>query len=527
MVTTETAAHPNAGTRAGGRQARVAARRAQAKSTAVRPGLPGGTYRPLSECDMQRIHATALDILEQIGMGEAPAELKAIAVAKGCRLSDPGRLLFPRALVEDMIGIAAKELYYHGRKPGQDVHSCGARVFFATSGEAVRVVNPETGAYRPSTLVDLYDFFRMADYLEHIDFCGQTVIANDICEDARLHAINIAYAGAAGTTKPFSVSLADAGTVGDVVALWDTMLGAEGAFARAPFAAIGLCPIVSPLRFGPDTTGVLLEAARRGVPLSTCTAPQAGATAPAALAGALAQCTAEALAIVVVANLVNPGTPVDFGPWTFVADLRTGAFTGGSGEEAVLQAAAGQIARFYGLPGIVAAGMTDAKRPDYQAGYEKGLTIALSALAGSNMIGECAGMMGSLLGCSLESMLLDNDLVGAVQRTLRGIEVNDETLSFETIRESVMGAGHYFGSPQTLRLMQSEFLYPKVADRTPLSEWEYRGAPEIVATARTEVKKIMARHYPDHIDPARDRILRERFPIRLSPEEMRPGNSRW
>ena len=512
---------------AGGRHARVIARQTAGKSSAVRPGLPGGTYRPLSDLDMTRIHAAVLDILEKIGMGQAPADLIELACAKGCRMSPEGRLLFPRGLVEEMIGLAAKEIFYHGRKPGQDVHSGGNRVFFATSGEAVRVVDALTGAYRPSTLVDLYDFFRMADYLDHIDFCGQTVIANDICEDSRLHAINIAYAGAAGTTKPFSVSLADPSTVADVIDVWDTVLGAEGAFAKAPFAAIGLCPVVSPLRFGPDTTAVLIEAARRGLPISACTAPQAGATAPAALAGALAQCTAEAIAIVVVVNLIRPGSPVDFGPWTFVADLRTGAFTGGSGEEAVLQAAAGQIARFYGLPGIVAAGMTDAKRPDYQAGYEKGLTIALSAMAGSNMIGECAGMMGSLLGCSLEAMLLDNYLLGAVQRALRGIEVNDETLSFETIRETVMGPGHYLGSPQTLSLMQSEFLYPKVADRTSLSEWEYRGAQEIIATAHKAVQKIMAQHYQDHIDPARDAALRDRFPIRLGAADMRPGNTRW
>jgi trimethylamine--corrinoid protein Co-methyltransferase len=285
--------------------------------------------------------------------------------------------------------------------------------------------------------------------------------------------------------------------------------------------------VVSPLRFGQETSGVLLEAARRGLPISACTAPLAGATAPAALAGALAQCTAEAIAIVLVANLVRPGTPIDFGPWTFVADLRTGAFSGGSGEEAVLQAAAGQLARFYGLPGVVAAGMTDAKRPDYQAGYEKGLTIALSALAGGNMIAECAGMMGSLLGCSLEAMLLDNELIGAVQRGLRGIEVNDETLSIELIRETVGGAGHYLGNSQTLGLMQTEYLYPRFADRSTVAEWEYRGSPELLQIAHAEVRRIMASHYPRSIEPARDARIRERFPIRLAPEQMRPGDPRW
>ena len=509
------------------RAARVAARRAPTRSQAVRPGLSGGTYKPLTDHDLARIHDTVLRVLANIGLSAVTDEIREIATAKGGVINDQGRLCFPRTLTEDLIAGAAKEIVYHGRDPERTVRSGGNRVYFATSGEAVRFVDPETGEYRPSTLLDLYDFFRMGDYLEHIDFCGQQVVATDICEDARLHSLNIAYVGAAATTKPFSISLAEASMVGEVEALWDRVLGADGAFRRAPFAAIGVCPIVSPLRFGPDTSAVLCEAARRGLPVSACTAPQAGATAPAALAGALAQCTAEALAIVLLVNLINPGGPVDFGPWTFVSDLRTGAFTGGSGEEAILQAAAGQIARYYGLPGITAAGMTDAKRPDYQAGYEKGMSIALAALAGSNMICECAGMMGSLFGCSLESMVMDNDLIGAVQRGLRGIEVNDDTLSYEVIEQTVLGPCHYLGTEQTLSLMQTEYIYPKVGDRSSLSEWQYRGSPELMTAARARVREIMSSHYPTAIDPARDAAIRLAYDIRLPAEAMRAGSSRW
>ncbi len=509
------------------RGSRVAERRSIRRSSAVSPGLAGGTYQPLSPSDVQRIADAALDVLARIGFSAITDEIRDYALAGGAHFNEHGRLCFPRPMVEDLIAGAAREIVYHGRDPARTVRSGGNRVFFATSGEAVRYVDPETGAYRPSTLLDLYDFWRMGDFLEHIDFCGQQVVATDVCEDARLHSINIAYAGAAATTKPFSISLAEASTVADVESVWDTILGRSGAFRERPFAAIGVCPVVSPLRFGPDTSGVLCEAARRGLPVSACTAPQAGATAPAALAGALVQCTAEALAIVVLVNLINPGGPVDFGPWTFVADLRTGAFTGGGGEEAVLQAATAQIARHFGLPGISAAGMTDAKRPDYQAGYEKGMTIAMSALAGVNMICESAGMMGSLMGCSLESMLMDNDLIGAIQRSMRGIEVSDESLSLDVIERTVLGPAHYLGAPQTLSLMESEYLYPKVGDRTSLSEWEYRGSPDLMKIARERVREIMSSHYPDTLGDGVDARVRRTFDIRLPEEMMRAGNSRW
>ena len=101
--------------------------------------------------------------------------------------------------------------------------------------------------------------------------------------------------------------------------------------------------------------------------------------------------------------------------------------SGGSAEQGLLMAACAQMAQHYDIPCAVSAGMTDSKLPDFQAGYEKGYTELMSALAGANLIYEAAGMYGSLLACSLESFVLDNDLIGAVMRASRGIEVTDET----------------------------------------------------------------------------------------------------
>jgi trimethylamine--corrinoid protein Co-methyltransferase len=151
----------------------------------------------------------------------------------------------------------------------------------------------------------------------------------------------------------------------------------------------------------------------------------------------------------------------------------------------------------------------------------------LAALSGSNMICESAGMLGSLLGCSLEAMVLDNDLIGAVQRSLRGIEVNDETLSFDVIEQTVLGPSHFLGSPQTLALMQTEYLYPKIADRSSVAEWEYRGSPDVLASAGVRVKQILAQHYPQYIAPERDAALRAQYDLRLPAEMMRAGNARW
>jgi trimethylamine--corrinoid protein Co-methyltransferase len=531
-------AHDNSGQMTGGVATRPALRpagrsgragRHEARShkvSPVRPGLSGGQYRPLTDRDLERIHDTALTVLAELGMAEATQEIIDIALPKGCTLGDDGRLRFPRGVIEDVVAGAAKSYVLHGRDPARDIEVGGDRVHFCTSGEGVRILDFHSGQYRPSTLVDLYDLQRLAGALEHIHNVGQTVVATDL-DDAYVHDLNVAYASAAATTKPFGMSTATASHVAEIIALFDMILGGEGRFQKRPFCVIGGCPIVSPLRFGKHTSEVMVATTRAGLVADMCVATQAGATSPAALAGTLVQTVAETLACLAIVNFIRPGHPMHLGLWPFVSDLRTGAFTGGGGEEALLQAASAQIARFYGLPSSISAGMTDAKRPDGQAGFEKGITVALAATAGGNLISEVAGMVGSLMGASFETMVIDNEMLGNIQRTLKGIEVTDESLSYEVIKEVISGPGHYLGHPQTLELMDREYLYPGIADRSSLSAWEEDGSPGILDKARKEAKRLLSTHYPQSIDPAADEAIRARFPIRLAQADMRPGNGRW
>ena len=168
----------------------------------------------------------------------------------------------------------------------------------------------------------------------------------------------------------------------------------------------------------------------------------------------------------------------------------------------------------------------DAKWPDAQAGFEKGITVTAAALAGAGL-SEVAGMMASLMGCSFEAMVIDNDMLGNVARVLRGIEVTEETLSFETISDVVRDPGHYLGHSQTLALMESEYLYPGISDRRPQGEWQETGKADIVDAAQARVREILSSHYPDHIGATTDRKIRERFDILLPEAAMHPGNGRW
>jgi trimethylamine--corrinoid protein Co-methyltransferase len=514
-------------TRAGGRRARHALRAAGTEGNVVQPGLSGGCYKPLGERDMQRIYDTALNILENIGIADPIPEILHHALPGGCYQDERGRLRFPRALVEDLVDVSAKSYVAYAPDPVFDCELSAERVYFSTSGESVSILDHDSRSYRPTRLVDLYDAARLADTLEHIHMFGQPFIAAEYSEEVFVHDMNIAYAELAGTRKHFALGIAEVDHIDPLIALFDAYLGREGGFLERPFCTIGGCPIVSPLRFGADNAQVLVKLAELGLTGDIAVAPQAGATSPAALAGTLAQTFAESLSCLCVMNLVRPGAAINFGMWPFISDLRTGAFSGGSGEEALVMAASAQLCNHFGFITSMASGMTDAKVMDAQAGYEKAITSTALALSGANMVAAYPGIVGSLLGQSFEGMVVDNDMLGNVQRLLRGIEVTEETLSYEVIEETVYGKGHYLGHPQTLALMQTEYLYPEVADRRTAGEWEVTGKEEVCELAHQKVKDILSSHYPDYISPTADQRIRERFPIRLERADMQPGNGRW
>ena len=148
-----------------------------------------------------------------------------------------------------------------------------------------------------------------------------------------------------------------------------------------------------------------------------------------------------------------------------ITDLRTGAMSGGGGEQAVLMAAATQMAQFYGLANSSIAGATDRKIAGAQSGYEKSLSVTLAAQAGSNIITQACGMHASLMGCAFESYVIDNDMLGAILRSIGKVEVSEATLATGMIAEVVRGDGHYLGQAETLDRMETDILYPRIADR--------------------------------------------------------------
>jgi trimethylamine--corrinoid protein Co-methyltransferase len=481
--------------RAGGREARVALRAAPLAENMrpVRAGLPGGRYKPLTEANVARIHAAALEALEVIGLSQAPKSGVEILTGAGAVQGDDGRIRFPRALVEDMLAVAARDITLCARDPKFDLHLTGTNVHFGTAGAAVHIVDPMSNTYRESTAQDLYDAARLTQNLDNVHFFQRAMVCRDVVDNFQMD-INTLYACCAGTKKHVGTSFSDPSHVAGCFDLIHMIAGGEAEWRARPFISNSNCFVVPPMKFAEESCTTMEACIRGGMPVLLLSAGQAGATAPAPIALAIVQAMAECLAGVVYVNAMAPGHPAIFGTWPFVSDLRTGAMSGGSAEQALLTAGCAQMHHFYGLPGGAASGISDSKLPDMQAGWEQGITNVLAGLSGLNMCYEAVGMHASLLGFCLESLVLGDDILGQVMRTVRGIDVTEDSTSIDAMKAVCLGGpGHYLGSDQTLRLMQTEYIYPTVGNRMSPKEWIEAGRPMLLDRAIARKNDILAK----------------------------------
>jgi trimethylamine--corrinoid protein Co-methyltransferase len=211
---------------------------------------------------------------------------------------------------------------------------------------------------------------------------------------------------------------------------------------------------------------------------------------------------------VMLSQIANPGTPAIFGSVATNTDLRDLRYLAGSIEMGLLNAAGAQMAQFYKLPFYATGGMTDSKVLDSQSGYESSLTTMLCALAGSNFIHDAAGLMEFAMTVCLEKLVIDNEIIGMIMRTVEGIQVDEETMAYDLIKQTGPG-GNFVTARHTRRFMRKEHYQPLLSDRQSRSEWENSGKKDTLCRASETVERLLESPSRNLPQEKRSRILAE------------------
>jgi trimethylamine--corrinoid protein Co-methyltransferase len=455
--------------------------------------------RVLSEKEIQTIHQGSLKILRDTGVMVHHEEVLALLDGAGAQVDRIGRIArLPERLVMDSIARAGKQYILYGRD-GDWVARFGYGDFVLMSSPGQYAwIDLQSGERRPATIQDVHDAIRLGDALDNINIVGAMAQPQEVPE--RYRDVFLTGELVKGTGKPTRCWVRNGCTARHILDIYRTVAGGEAALRERPMVEAFLEPI-SPLRLPRDGLDIVREFAQAGQPVSIGPMAMTSGTAPATLAGTLAQENAEILAGVVVTQAIAPGTAVTYGGIPHIMDPRTSVCSFGSPEQGLMAVAMVQMARFYGLPVYINVGLTDAKVPDAQAGIEKGTSMLLGTLAGADTFGHC-GICGADHAGSLVWLAVDNELMDYVKRIVRGFEVNADTVAAEVVNR-VRPGGNYLAEEHTVEHFRKELWLPGPAwTRQSWDIWKSEGGGSMADRVKDEIDRIMATHKPEPIDEA-------------------------
>lgn len=467
---------------------------------------PYAPIEVLSADQVEEIHLASLRVLEDLGVAFLSPEALDILQDAGADVDHTTQVTrFERGLIEESLAKAPSRFVVHARNSEHDITFGDNCINFATVGSAPNASDLQ-GGRRPGSFSDYCDFLRLAQSLNVIHlYGGYPVEPVDLPPETRHLDCTDAFIRLSDKVF-FAYSLGRERILDGI----EMARIARGVTAEQMLREPSLLTVVnssSPLRIdGPMLEGVI-EMARHNQVMVLTPFTLSGAMAPATIAGALVQQNAEALAGLAFSQIVNPGAPVIYGGFTSNVDMKSGAPAFGTPEYTRAALAGGQLARRYNLP-YRSSNANACNVVDAQAAYESEMSLWGAVMGHAGLVLHAAGWMEGGLCASFEKMLLDAELLQMMAEFMSPIEVNEETLGLDAMREVGHG-GHFFGSKHTLARYETAFYSPIISDWRNYESWEEAGAHTATERANKLYQEILAQFEPPALEEARGDELAE------------------
>ena len=494
-------AGPSAEPRPGGRRrAGRAAERAAPVPPRPQPKLPFGPTPIVSADKLEAIHQASLQVLREIGIDVLHAGARQILKEAGADVApDTQRVRFDPAIVEAAIGLAPTSFTLHARNPTRALTLGDGHVAFCSVASTPNSFDRD-GGRRPGNQKDFRNFIRLGQSLDAVHLWGGYPV-----EPIDIHA-SVRHLDALFDMLTLSDKPIHAYSLGrqrnlDAFEMIKIARGIDDATLEAEPSLFTIINSSSPLRLDDPMCEGIIQMARRNQVVVLTPFTLAGAMAPVTIAGAVTQQNAEALAGLVLAQTVRPGSPFVYGGFTSNVDMKSGAPAFGTPEYMKATLLGGQLARRYGLP-YRSSNANAANSLDAQAAYESVFSLWAAIMGGANLLMHGAGWMEGGLQASFEKMVLDADLLDMVAEFLKPVLVDDDELALDAMREVGPG-GHFFGCAHTQARYRTAFFSPTISDWRNYETWQEAGAPTAYDTANRLYKQKLADFQPPPIEPDR------------------------
>lgn len=472
------------------------------------------SMRVLSSDDIQKIHQTSLRILSEVGVKiDSPSVRKMLAKA-GAKVDEKREVIFlDESLVNGALRTAPKKVRICSRG-GKDysIPEEGVQLI-SPDGQPPAIFDVSMGRKRRSTLKDSIELAILCDALPEVDYVWPPVVATDMPSSKSSFyefLVTMAYC-----SKHIQHGAASAEEARFQVEVASAVLGSEEELRKRPIFS-DVCTPISPLRYDQGEAEALVVLSKAGVPLVHLTMGIAGSVSPVTVAGTLAIINAENLCGLTMCQIANPGSPSIYSSFSGVSDLKSGFFVCGTPEGVLMDSAAVEMAKHYGLPTCAGGPGTSARSLSAEAGYQSAISTMAGILTGSDMLVGLGGLDRDSM-VSPEKLVMDCELWRWLKRLRAGVTVDDATLAFDAIKRQGPG-GVFLSDPHTLKHMRKCLMIPQVTAYHLPGEPNY-AMDELIEHAKKRTKEILSEHKPPLLSKdvaARVGSVAERYGILLA-----------
>jgi trimethylamine--corrinoid protein Co-methyltransferase len=461
------------------------------------------SMRMLSDEQILEIHHTSLDILSQTGIVmKNEAARKMLLEAGAWELS--GRIKLPPHLIMDAIATAPSRIPMHNRLGELTMPLEAGKVFFGPGSDCIFTIDLETGERRKAMAEDVRRIAHLCDGLDQITFIMSMANPSDVpAMDVYIHEF---IGMIRGSVKPNVYTANNRADMEDIYRIAAAVAGGETELREKPFLMLYAEPI-SPLLFNDESVDKLLFCAEKGLPVTYPPSPNTGGGGPITLAGALALGNAECLVGLLLTQLVRRGTPFLYGMNTAALDMKSAIVSYGSPEWALGMPAWTDLARYYELPVWGAAGATDSKVVDTQAGIEATVTIMSAFLSRCNLVHD-VGYIEYGSTSSMEMLVVCDEIIREIRYIMEGVEVSERTLAREAI-DRVKPGGGFLADNHTLNNWKWAQWRPALINRMRYDRWASKGCQDMTARANERARKILEEHEVPPLSEAAEETIAE------------------
>lgn len=438
----------------------------------------------LASEEEERIHESALEVLEEIGLRVESPALAAELKARDFPSPEEDRILLPRARVEDALKRAPRSVQLGARREDRRITLDGSRTYRTTGGCGSKTLDMDTGEVRPSSLADVAASARLTDCLDTFDVYWTMVSPQDI--DPAQRVARGYLAALQNTCKPIQVIDAGTGEEAETLVRMTRALQSAGAVHGPPLSMLN--SVVTPLRMDPGGTDAALVFAREGLPVICCSMPIGGVTSPATPAGTVMLAHAELLAFATLLQSLHPGCPLVYCGFPVFCEARTGLVNYFDSRTEWMTAAMLQLGHRVGLPCQIGGDVVSLVGvPDLCAGG--GLVETSTVLSFEQIVIAADNMEKASIGAAAQ-------------------DTGPDSLAVEVVR-AVGPGGHFLAQRHTLEHMQA---FPVAGFATSVAECVYNqrsGVEAVWQEARAEARRLIEAHEVEALPPELDSALLE------------------